>query len=124
MAASSTDRNVKNALTSASLAKALNVRGKLQMNEMIAQMALKATVQTGPLFSPLTIVLRYLAPTRQWKPWINVLFRMNITPVNHQAGRQFQKSIWPTSQTSLTSGCRRQNSLSTKSAVISEGRAG
>ena len=41
---------------------------------------------------------------------MKVLFKQNITAVNHQAHLWFQNSIWPRSHTSLTSGCRRQNS--------------
>lgn len=38
-----------------------------------------------------------------------VLFKMNMTAVAYQAQRWPQKSIWPMSQMSRTSGCRRQN---------------
>jgi len=44
---------------------------------------------------------------------LTVLFRMNMTAVAHQAHFLFQKSICPISQTSRTSGWRRQNSQST-----------
>lgn len=42
---------------------------------------------------------------------MNVLFKMNMTAVNHQAMSELKKSIFPMSVTSRTSGCRRQNSL-------------
>lgn len=80
---------VVKALILASLARVLNVRGKEQKNETTAMMALKPMVQT-PWF---VIVFRYFEPTRQWKPWMKVLFRMNMTAVAHQAHFWFQKSI-------------------------------
>ncbi len=43
-----------------------------------------------------------------------VLFKMNMTAVAYQAHLLFQNSICPMSQTSRTSGCRRQNSHSTR----------
>lgn len=45
--------------------------------------------------------------------WMKVLFKMNMTAVKYQAHFWPQKSICPMSQTSLTSGCRKQNSHST-----------
>lgn len=55
---------VKNALAVASRESALKVRGMLHNHETTAMMALKPTVQMPPF----VIVLRYLAPTKQWKP--------------------------------------------------------
>lgn len=43
---------------------------------------------------------------------MNVLFKRNMTAVKYHAHVLPQKSIWPMSHTSLTSGWRRQNSLS------------
>lgn len=43
---------------------------------------------------------------------MKVLLSKNMTAVNHHAHLWFQNSIWPRSQTSRTSGWRRQNSLS------------
>jgi hypothetical protein len=42
---------------------------------------------------------------------MNVLFRTNIIAVKYHATGELKKSICPISQTSLVSGCRRQNSL-------------
>jgi hypothetical protein len=87
MAARRTETNVKNALAVARFARALNVRGALQIQETTAMMAAKPIVQIPWL----DMVLRYLDPTRQWKPWMKVLFSTNMTPVNHQAHFLFQR---------------------------------
>jgi hypothetical protein len=44
---------------------------------------------------------------------MNVLFRMNIIAVAYHAQVFPQNNIWPISQTSLISGCLRQNSQTT-----------
>ena len=105
-----TEMNVKNAETVASFARVLKVLGREQTNEMRAMIAEKPIVQTLWL----VMVFRYLAPTRQWKPWMKVLFRTNMTAVKYHAHFEFQKSICPMSHASLTSGCRRQNSLTNR----------
>lgn len=102
-----TETKVKNADRVATLDKVLKVRGNEKKNEMMATMAEKATVQIAPL----DIVFRYSAPTTQCRPWMNVLFRRNMTAVAHQAILESQNRYWPISQTSRTSGCRRQNLL-------------
>ena len=91
---------VKNADNVANLDSALNVRGSEQIQEMTAATAEKPIVQALWF----VIVLRYFAPTKQWNPWMNVLFPTNMTAVNHQAHFEFQKRICPISHTSLTSG--------------------
>ena len=105
--ANMTEMNVKNAEKVAIVASAEKVRGSEQIHDTMATMALNAMVQRPPL----DMVLRYLAPVRQWKPMMNVLFSRNMTAVKYHAQRLPQKSIWPMSQTSLTSGWRIQNSL-------------
>lgn len=62
--ARSTETNVKSAETVARRARAENVRGSEQIHEMTAMMAEKPIVHIPWL----EIVLRYFAPTRQWKP--------------------------------------------------------
>ena len=105
MVARRTETKVNRADTVASLARALKVRGKEHKNWMTAMMAAKPTVQTpGFVAVWLEMVFRYSAPTRQWKPWMKVLLSRNMKPVKYHAQRLFQKSIWPMSQTSLTSG--------------------
>ena len=89
MVARITDMNVVNALTAASLARVSNVWGSEQKNETTAMIALKPMVQRPWL----VMVLRYLAPTKQWKPWIIVLFKRNMTAVAHQAQRWPQNKI-------------------------------
>lgn len=49
---------------------------------------------------------------------LTVLLSKNMTAVAHQAQFLFQKSIWPISQTSRTSGCRRQNSHRTSELLM------
>jgi len=102
-----TETKVKNAENVAIVASALKVRGSEQAHDTMATIALNAIVQIPWL----DMVLRYLAPVKQWKPMMNVLFSRNMTAVKYHAQRLPQNSIWPMSQTSLTSGWRIQNSL-------------
>lgn len=101
--------NVNRAEKPARVESVSNVRGKEHTQEAIATIAENTMVQT-PLL-PLVMVLRYFAPVRQWKPWMNVLLSRNMIAVNHHAHFLPQNSICPISQTSLTSGWRKQNSL-------------
>lgn len=64
MAARRTEMNVKNAERVASFDRVLNVLGSEQTKEMTAKMAEKPTVH---MLWPV-IVLRYLAPTKTWRP--------------------------------------------------------
>ena len=56
---------VKRAEKVASLDNAENVRGREQKKAMIATIAENPIVQTLPGAT----VFKYLAPTKQWKPW-------------------------------------------------------
>lgn len=85
--ASRTDTKVKKADPAANLASVLKVRGKEQIQEMTATIALKPTVH----MLWFVMVLRYFEPVKQWKPWMKVLFKMNMTAVNHHAHRFPQK---------------------------------
>lgn len=114
MVAKMTETNVKKAEKVAIVARAEKVRGSEHAQETTATMALKAIVQMPWL----DMVLRYLAPVRQWKPMMKVLFSRNMTAVKYHAQRLPQKSIWPMSQTSLTSGWRMQNSLGSVSVQL------
>ena len=89
MVASKTETKVKKAENVAIVASALNVRGSEQNQETTATIALKPMVQ-----SPwLDMVFKYLAPVRQWKPIMKVLFRRNMTAVKYHAHFWPQKSI-------------------------------
>ena len=84
-----TEMNVKNAEKVAMVARALKVRGSEQIHDTTATIALNAMVQMPWL----DMVLRYLAPVKQWKPMMKVLFNRNMTAVKHHAQRLPQKSI-------------------------------
>ena len=66
MAARRTETKVKKAERVASLESVLNVLGSEQTKEMTAKMAAKPTVHTLWL----VIVLRYLAPVKTWRPFL------------------------------------------------------
>lgn len=100
IAAKSTEMKVKNADAVPSLERVEKVRGMEKKKQITAEMTEKMTVH----MLWLVIVLRYLAEVRTWRPWMKVLLRRNITAVAHQAQSFPQKSIWPMSQTSRTSG--------------------
>jgi hypothetical protein len=122
-----TEINVKNAEAAASFESVSKVRGSEQSQLITAAIALKPTVQ----MLPPVMVFKYFAPVRTWNPWMKVLLRRNMTAVNHLDNRIAglasvlnadalcahhahlcpQKMTCPTSHTSLTSGCRMQNSL-------------
>lgn len=110
MVARMTEINVKIALPSASLLRPEKVLGKEQAKHMTAAMMLNTTVHCE---CPV-MVFSHFAVTKTWRPWMNVLFRMNIVAVAYHAHVFPQKSIWPMSHTSLTSGWRRQNSQRTR----------
>jgi len=100
MVASKTLVNVNNAESVANFESVEKVRGREQKKETIAMTAEKTIVQVPWLET----VFRYLAPTKQWKPWMKVLLSTNMKAVNHHAMRLLKKSICPMSQTSRTSG--------------------
>lgn len=110
MVASSTEMNVKKAEAVPSKARVLKVRGIEAKKHITATIALNPMVQTE---CPV-MVLRYFAPVKTCRPWMNVLFSKNMIAVRYHAHFCPQKSICPMSHTSLTSGWRRQNSQRTK----------
>lgn len=94
--------------------RAAKVRGSEHSHETRATARPNTTVRHGtgeeePAAAAPAVVLRYLAPTRRCTPWMKVLFRMNMTAVAHHAHSRPPHRICAMSQTSRTSGCRRQN---------------
>lgn len=84
-----TEMKVKKADAVPKMARVLNVRGSDAKKDTTATMALKPIVQRPwPV-----MVFKYLAPVRQCRPWMKVLFRMNMKAVAHHAHLWPQKSI-------------------------------
>lgn len=81
--------------------------------EKIKQIMVVTTPNTTEHAPWLEMELRYLLPTKTWRPWMKVLFRRNMMPVTHQAHFLPQNRCCPISQTSRTLGFLRQNSQRT-----------
>lgn len=81
MVASNTEMKVKNAEKVAALDRLLNVRG----NEKTKEITAVTTDHTMVQVPPFVIVLRYFAPTRQWRPWKSLEYDRKIISTHKAA---------------------------------------
>lgn len=82
MVARMTETNVNRAEAAPSFERALNVRGREHIQQRANMRIEKLTVR-HPIESEAVMVLRYFAPTRTWRPWINYnrkMFESKLCP--------------------------------------------